>query len=121
LPQTDHERGISWRTVWVHRQRKHINYTKANSCDHGTLPISVSMLHWSVYIDLSKEPAPGFLSRVEFRRQFSTALLTVASASRISASVNLCSRIPIGPGCRTLITVSTSRSTCLRVDTKKAN
>ena len=65
------------------------------------------------YFDLPIEPVARFLSKFQFLRQFWTALLTVPCASRISASVNLCSTIPIGPGCRTLITVSTSRSTCL--------
>jgi len=70
---------------------------------------------WGVYyfFHLSKEVLPRFLSRAQFLRQLSTALFTVALASRISTSVNLCSTIPIGPGWRTWITVSTSCSTCL--------
>jgi len=54
-----------------------------------------------------------FLSRVLYLRQFATALLTVALASCTSAAENLCSIIPSGPGCSTLITVSTSCSNCL--------
>jgi len=77
---------------------------------------------WGVYyfFHLSKEVLPRFLSRAQFLRQLSTALFTVALASRISTSVNLCSTIPIGPGWRTWITVSTSCSTCLRESIKKA-
>ena len=71
---------------------------------------------WGVYyfFHLSKEVLPRFLSRAQFLRQLSTALFIVALASRISTSVNWCSTIPIGPGWRTWITVSTSCSTCLR-------
>lgn len=64
---------------------------------------------------------PTFFSRVQFLRQLSTALFTVALASKISVSVNLCSTIPIGPGWRTWITVSTSCSTCLRECIKQEN
>lgn len=52
-------------------------------------------------------------SRLAFLRQLSTALRTVAFASRISSAENLCSTIPNGPGCNTLITVSISCSSCL--------